>query len=70
MKRHSPVQERIDTAEGDPNQLVLHMEGFEGPHDVLLTLARAQKVDLAQISILELVEQFLELCFCRKAIEA
>ncbi|UTW57687.1 segregation/condensation protein A [Kordiimonas sp. SCSIO 12603] len=60
FEEDSPVQERIDTAEGDPNQLVLHMEGFEGPLDVLLTLARAQKVDLAQISILELVEQFLE----------
>ncbi|MFC3051307.1 segregation and condensation protein A [Kordiimonas pumila] len=44
----------------DPDQLVLHMDGFEGPLDVLLTLARAQKVDLSQISILELVEQFLE----------
>jgi len=43
----------------DPNQLVLHMDGFEGPLDVLLMLARAQKVDLTQISILELVEQFL-----------
>ncbi|WP_262691369.1 segregation and condensation protein A [Kordiimonas aestuarii] len=43
----------------DPDQLVLHMDGFEGPLDVLLMLARAQKVDLTQISILELVEQFL-----------
>lgn len=60
FEEDSPVGERIDTAEGDPNQLVLHMEGFEGPLDVLLTLARAQKVDLTQISILELVEQFLE----------
>ena len=43
----------------DPNHLVLQMDGFEGPLDVLLTLARTQKVDLTQISILELVEQFL-----------
>lgn len=41
------------------DQLVLQIEGFEGPLDVLLTLARAQKVDLTQISILELVEQYL-----------
>lgn len=39
--------------------LVLKLEGFEGPLDLLLELARAQKVDLAKISILGLVEQFL-----------
>lgn len=43
-----------------PEALILQVEGFEGPLDVLLTLARAQKVDLAQISILELVEQYLK----------
>jgi segregation and condensation protein A len=35
------------------------LEGFEGPLDLLLDLARAQKVDLAKISILALVEQYL-----------
>ena len=44
----------------DHDRLLLQIEGFEGPLDVLLTLARAQKVDLTQISILELVEQFLK----------
>ncbi len=39
--------------------LVLKLEGFEGPLDLLLELARTQKVDLAKISILQLVEQFL-----------
>jgi segregation and condensation protein A len=39
--------------------LVLRLEGFEGPMDLLLDLARAQKVDLAKISILSLVDQFL-----------
>jgi segregation and condensation protein A len=39
--------------------LVLRLDGFEGPLDLLLELARAQKVDLAKISILALVEQFL-----------
>ncbi len=39
--------------------LVLHLEGYEGPLDLLLELARTQKVDLAKISILQLVEQFL-----------
>ncbi len=55
-----PVHDRIKADQTNPDQLVVHMEGFEGPLDVLLTLARAQKVDLSQISILELVEQFLE----------
>jgi segregation and condensation protein A len=43
----------------DSEALVLQLEGFEGPLDLLLELARAQKVDLAKISILALVEQFL-----------
>lgn len=43
----------------DAGQLVLQIDGFEGPLDVLLVLARTQKVDLSQISILELVEQYL-----------
>ena len=42
----------------EPN-LLLDVGGFEGPIDVLLTLARDQKVDLAQISILELSNQYL-----------
>ncbi|MEM5584801.1 ScpA family protein [Roseibium sp. AS2] len=46
-------------ASSDP-QLVVDVEGFEGPLDLLLGLARTQKVDLARISILELVEQYLE----------
>jgi segregation and condensation protein A len=41
------------------DSLVLRLEGFEGPLDLLLDLARAQKVDLAKISILALVEQYL-----------
>ena len=40
--------------------LVVDVEGFEGPLDLLLTLARQQKVDLAKISILALADQFLE----------
>lgn len=39
--------------------LVLHLEGFDGPLDLLLDLARAQKFDLSTISILALVDQFL-----------
>ena len=40
--------------------LILDLEGYEGPLDVLLTLARDQKVDLTQISILKLADQYLE----------
>lgn len=39
--------------------LIVDVEGFEGPLDLLLTLARQQKVDLAKISILALAEQYL-----------
>jgi segregation and condensation protein A len=41
------------------DELTLALDGWEGPLDLLLNLARAQKVDLAQISILQLVEQYL-----------
>ena len=41
------------------DELRLNLDGWEGPLDLLLNLARAQKVDLAQISILQLVEQYL-----------
>ncbi len=40
-------------------QLVLDIDGFEGPLDVLLMLARNQKVDLKNISILALADQYL-----------
>ena len=39
--------------------LVIDVDGFEGPLDLLLTLARTQKVDLRRISILRLAEQYL-----------
>ena len=42
-----------------PDELNLSLDGWEGPLDLLLSLARSQKVDLAQISILALVEQYL-----------
>ena len=38
---------------------MVDVEGFEGPLDLLLALARQQKVDLAKISILALAEQYL-----------
>jgi segregation and condensation protein A len=43
----------------EADRLTLDLDGWEGPLDLLLTLARSQKVDLAKISILALVEQYL-----------
>src|SRR5213595_2395373 len=43
----------------DEQALIVDVEGFEGPLDLLLTLARQQKVDLAKISVLALAEQYL-----------
>ncbi len=48
-----PVDPKPDEA------LIIDIDGYEGPLDVLLALARAQKVDLRKISILALAEQYL-----------
>ena len=42
-----------------PDVLTIDIDGWEGPLDLLLALARNQKVDLRQLSILALVEQYL-----------
>ena len=41
------------------DDLIVNLDGYEGPLDVLLILAKSQKVDLMQISILQLTEQYL-----------
>ena len=48
-----------DGEDAESSELVLRLDGFEGPIDLLLTLAREQKVDLTRISILALAEQYL-----------
>ncbi|MGA8649781.1 MAG: ScpA family protein [Xanthobacteraceae bacterium] len=55
------IQFATELPERDPDEpaLVIDVEGFEGPLDLLLTLARQQKVDLAKISILALADQYL-----------
>ena len=50
----------IAAAAGDDAALYLELDGWEGPLDLLLDLARRQKVDLRTISILELVDQYLD----------
>jgi len=47
-------------ARPDREAFVVDLDGFEGPIDVLLSLARDQKVDLTQISILQLADQYLD----------
>jgi segregation and condensation protein A len=52
--------DELDGFEADAAEaLVVDVDGFEGPLDLLLTLARGQKVDLRRISILKLAESYL-----------
>ena len=53
------VTEAVGERGADEPALIVDVEGFEGPLDLLLTLARQQKVDLAKISILALADQYL-----------
>ncbi|MDV7269534.1 ScpA family protein [Thioclava sp. A2] len=48
------VAERLEA-----EALIVDVDGFEGPLDLLLTLSRTQKVDLRRISVLQLAEQYL-----------
>lgn len=57
--RHPVDAPELDFAPAPEEALVVDVAGFEGPLDLLLALARTQKVDLAQISMLALAEQYL-----------
>lgn len=50
----------------DGEALIIDVDGYEGPLHVLLALARTQKVDLLQMSVTKLADQYLE--FVRKAV--
>ena len=59
-----PVSDAFDSGAADyvapgEGELILDLEGYEGPLDALLQLARDQKVDLRRISMLALVDQYL-----------
>ncbi|MGH8515404.1 MAG: segregation/condensation protein A, partial [Gammaproteobacteria bacterium] len=54
MERPIAAQHGADATE--ESSFVVDVEGFEGPLDLLLDLARRQKVDLSKISVLALVE--------------
>ena len=58
------MEVKSDTYESSPqlssDDLIVNLGAYEGPLDILLALAKSQKVDLMQISILQLTEQYLE----------
>lgn len=62
-----PETDNIVTVEArlSGEALIVDVDGFEGPLDLLLTLSRTQKVDLRRISVLALAEQYL--AFVREA---
>ncbi|WP_207764886.1 segregation and condensation protein A [Hyphococcus luteus] len=51
---------RVTTTDEAIDALVVNIEGYEGPLDVLLDLARHQKVDIRKISMVALVDQYLQ----------
>ena len=59
-------EDRVSVAERlAAEALIVDVDGFEGPLDLLLTLSRTQKVDLRKISVLQLARQYLS--FVQKA---
>ncbi len=52
-ERQTPAERLVAEA------LIVDVDGFEGPLDLLLTLSRTQKVDLRRISVLQLAEQYM-----------
>lgn len=67
FQEDAPPQPALRSAD-ETDALLLNIDGYEGPIDVLLELARNQKVDLAKISILQLARQYLEFVERAKAI--
>ena len=58
MSEHTDSVEPIAVADRVAAEaLIVDVDGFEGPLDLLLTLSRTQKVDLRKISVLELARQ-------------
>ena len=57
--RGDPLWDDWDTPPRVPTIPVLHLDGFDGPMDLLLDLAERQRIDLGRISVVALVEQFV-----------
>jgi segregation and condensation protein A len=49
----------VEARADDEDALIVDVAGYEGPLDLLLALARTQKVDLSKISVLALADQYL-----------
>lgn len=60
MTAEQPFEDALPAERRNETELIVDLDGYEGPLDVLLSLAREQKVDLARISILKLTEQYIE----------
>lgn len=67
----APVARSGDREPAEPDAFVLDLDGYEGPIDLLLALAlaRAQKLDLARISILALADQYLDFIAARRRLD-
>ena len=68
-----PIPDPFDVAPSVADRLqaealIVDVEGYEGPLDLLLTLSRTQKVDLRRISVLQLAEQYLRFVDQAKAL--
>jgi len=59
MRSTDLFESGVDERRADEPALIVGVDGFEGPLDLLLELARRQKVDLQRISILALADQYL-----------
>jgi segregation and condensation protein A len=59
INAEEPFEDAAPAGPPANGELVVDLEGYEGPIDVLLALARQQKVDLIHISILQLADQYL-----------
>ena len=56
----SPISKTLDVGESLAAEgLIVDVDGFEGPLDLLLSLSRTHKVDLLKISVLDLARQYL-----------
>lgn len=55
-----PPRDMVPEGEHNADALLVNIDGYEGPIDILLAMARDQKVDLTKVSILQLARQYLE----------
>jgi len=64
----APVRHQVNEAgDDDVDALIVNLDVYEGPLHVLLDLARVQKVDLRKISMIKLVDQYLEFIAAARA---